>query len=53
MPKFFGFQTMVILDPNGMNFDTVDVFGPAFWLLFKSCSFYYIKLTKEAFPALT
>ena len=53
MPELVGFQSMVILDPNGMNFDTVDVFGPAFWLLFKSCSFYYIKLTKEAFPALT
>ena len=27
MPELVGFQTMVILDPNGMNFDAVGVFG--------------------------
>ena len=30
MPKFVGFQTIVILDPNGMTFDAVGVFGPFF-----------------------
>ena len=34
------FVTMVILDPYGMNFDAVGVFGLAFHLLFKSCSTY-------------
>ena len=29
-----------ILDPNGMTFDAVDVFGLAFQLLFKSGSSY-------------
>ena len=36
MPELVGFQTMVILDPNGMTFDTVGVFGLVFWLLSKS-----------------
>jgi hypothetical protein len=31
---------MVILDPNGMTFDAVGVFGLAFQLLFKSGSSY-------------
>ena len=26
MPKLVGFQTMVILDPNGMKLDAVSVF---------------------------
>ena len=30
----------VILDPNGMTFDAVGVFGLPFWLLFKSGSSY-------------
>ena len=40
MPELVGFQTMVILDPNGMTFDAVCVFGPDFQLLFKSSSSY-------------
>ena len=40
MPELVGFQTMVILDPNGMTFDAVGVFGLVFWLLFKSGSSY-------------
>ena len=35
MPELVGFQTMVILDPYGMTFDAVGVFGLVFWLLFK------------------
>ena len=27
MPELVGFQTMEILDPNGMTFDAVGVFG--------------------------
>ena len=38
MPELVGFQTMVILDPYGMTFDAVGVFGLVFWLLFKSYS---------------
>ena len=38
MPELVGFQTMVILDPNGMTFDAVGVFSQVFWLLFKSGS---------------
>ena len=34
--EFGGFQIMVILDPYGMIFDAVGVFGLAFHLLFKS-----------------
>ena len=30
MPKFVRFQTMVILDPYGMTYDAVGVFGPTF-----------------------
>ena len=41
MLELVGFQTMVILDPNGMTFDTVGVFGQAFHLLFKPGSSYY------------
>ena len=33
MPELVGFQTMGILDPNGMSFDAVGAFGPAFQLL--------------------
>ena len=40
MPEFVGFQTMGILVPYGITFDVVDVFGLAFYLLFKSCSTY-------------
>ena len=40
MPEIVGFQTMVILDPNGMTFDAVGAFGLAFQLLFKSGSSY-------------
>ena len=40
MPVLVGFQTMVILNPNGMTFDTVGVFGLVFLLLFKSESSY-------------
>ena len=42
MPELVGFQTMVILDPNGMAFDAVGVFGLDFWLLFKSWSSYCV-----------
>ena len=35
MPEFVGFQAMVILDPHGMTFDALGVFGLAFQLLFK------------------
>ena len=35
MLKFVGFQTIVILDHNGMTYDAVSVFGTDFWLLFK------------------
>ena len=31
MPEFVGFQTMVILDPYGITFDDVGVFGLAFY----------------------
>jgi hypothetical protein len=40
MSELVGFQTMVILDPNGMNFDSLGAFGLAFQLLFKSGSSY-------------
>ena len=40
MPELVGFQTMVILDLNGMTFDALGVFGLVFWLLFKSGSSY-------------
>ena len=40
MPELVGFQTTVILDPNGMTFDAVSAFGLAFQLLFKSGSSY-------------
>ena len=30
MPELVGFQTMVILDPNGMTFDALGVFGLVF-----------------------
>ena len=40
MPEFVGFQTIVILDPYGMTFYAVGVFGLAFYLLFRSWSTY-------------
>ena len=40
MPELVGFQTMVILDPNGMTFNAVGAFGLVFQLLFKSGSSY-------------
>ena len=40
-PEFVGFQTMVILDPYGMSFDAVGVFGPVFQFLFESDSSYF------------
>ena len=42
MPELVGVQTMVILDPNVMSFDTVCVFGLDFQLLFKSGSSYCV-----------
>ena len=43
MPELVGFQTMAILDPNGMTFDAVGAFGLAFQLFFKSGSTYCAK----------
>ena len=40
VPEFGRFQIMMILDPYGMIFDAVGVFGLAFHLLFKSWSTY-------------
>ena len=40
MPELVGFQTMEILDPNGVTFDAVGLFGLAFQFLFKSDSSY-------------
>ena len=40
VPELVEFQTMLILDPYGMTFDAVGVFGLVFWLLFKSGSSY-------------
>ena len=40
MPEFVGFQTIVILDPNGMIFDALCVLCLALQLLFKSGSSY-------------
>ena len=40
MHELVGFQTMMILDPYGMTFDALGVFGLIFWLLFKSGSSY-------------
>ena len=37
VPELVGFKTILILDPYGMTFDAVGVFGLAFHLLFKSC----------------
>ena len=39
LSEFVGFQTIVVLDPNGMTSDAVCL---AFWLLFRSCSSYYV-----------
>ena len=36
MPELVGFQTVVILDPYGITFNAVGVFGLDFQLLFKS-----------------
>ena len=41
---------MVILDPNGMNFDTVGAFGLAFQLLFNSGSSYCGAASKVISP---
>ena len=38
MTESVEFQTMVILDPNGMNFDAVGAFDLVFQLSFKSGS---------------
>jgi hypothetical protein len=46
MPELVGFQTMVILYLKGMTFDAGGVFGPEFWLLFKSGSSYCDNGTK-------
>jgi hypothetical protein len=40
MPELVGFQTMVILNPNVMTFDSVGAFGLAFQFLFRSGSTY-------------
>jgi hypothetical protein len=45
MPKLVGFKTMVILDPYGITFNAVGVFGLDFQLLFKSGSSYCEGLT--------
>ena len=42
MTELIGFQTMAILDPYGMTFDALGVFGLAFHLLFKSWSTYCV-----------
>ena len=47
MPELVGFQTMVILDPYGMTFDAVGVFGLDFQLLFKSGSSYCVLLVQN------
>ena len=63
MPELVGFQTMVILDPNGMTFDAGGAFGPDFYsnldhhtvysqLIFYSFSmegFQYIQIFFEIF----
>ena len=41
MPELVGFKTMVILDPYGLTFDAVGVFGLDFQLLFKYGSLYW------------
>ena len=50
MPELVGFQTMVILDPNGMTFDAVGAFGLAFQLLLKSGSSYFANAPKFICP---
>ena len=40
MPELVGFQTLVIIDPNGMTFDAVGAFDLAFLLLFESGTSY-------------
>ena len=42
MHESAGFQSIVILDPNGMTFDDVGVFVLTFWLLFKFHSSYFV-----------
>ena len=39
MPELVEFQTMVILDPNGITFDAGGVFGLDFWLTPAETSF--------------
>ena len=46
MPELVGFQTIVILDPEGTTFDAVGAFGPVFQLLFKSGPSYCDKYSK-------
>ena len=41
MPELVGFQSKMILDPNGMTFDAVGAFVLVFQLLLKSGSSYY------------
>ena len=42
MPELVGFQTVVILDPYGITFNAVGVFGLDFQLLPKSVSYLYV-----------
>ena len=46
MPELVGFQTMEILDPNGVTFDAVGLFGLDFKLLFKFGSSYCVREIK-------
>ena len=50
MPELVGFQTMVILDPNGMSFDAVCVFRSDFQLLFKSILSYCVPRLDKGRP---
>ena len=40
---------MVILDPYGMTFDALGVYGLAFYLLFRSWSTYCVNITAKTF----
>ena len=44
---------MEILDPNGMTFDAVGVFGLVSQLLFKSCSSYCALVNKLRTPRIS
>ena len=50
MPELVGFQSMVILDPNGMTFDAVGAFGLAFQLISNSGSSYCGAASKVISP---